>query len=133
MITCTPLAVFRQRLLNAARSVMEYDHSEDRVRRGEIYMGGFIKSCGAPACVLGHYAAREDLQDDFKVFGFGIVHKYGGFSLGFDSGYVRKHFNLKSDELKSLFGEQGCGNATRAKQVSEYMNNFVAKKYPQWQ
>lgn len=135
MITCTPIAVFRQRLLNAAQSVLDYDHSEDKVVPGEIYMGSYIKPCGAPACVLGHYAAREDLQDDFRVQYRGIISRWqltdGG--LGYDSIQVRAHFNIRLDESLALFGEYGCGNAKHPEQVSEFINNFVAKKYPQWQ
>lgn len=134
MITCTPIAGFRQRLLNAAQSVLDYDHSEDEVVPGEIYMGSYIKPCGAPACVLGHYCAREDLQDDFRVVGRGIRGRYSpGDGLGFDSIEVRMHFGLRFDESHTLFGEYGCRNAKSAEQVSEYIRNFVAKKYPQWQ
>lgn len=136
MITCTPIAVFRQRLLNAAQSVLDYDHSEDRIVPGEIYMGSYIKPCGAPACVLGHYCAREDLQDDFSVRYRGIISRNANpndNSLGFDSIEVRRHFDLRFDESHAIFGEYGCRNARHPEQVSEFIRDFVANKYPQWQ
>src|SRR5688572_21144506 len=33
----------------------------------EFHMHRFVNACGTPACVLGNYAAREDLQSAFRI------------------------------------------------------------------
>lgn len=76
-------------------------------------------SCGTPACCLGTYASRQDLQSDFGVFydsigkGFvtskKIVDK--GACLAPDSYRVVRHFDITPQESWELFSPKGCNNA----------------------
>lgn len=136
MITCTPLAICRQRLLNAALAVEEYDHSTDRNSAGMISMSAYQKECGSPACVLGHYAYREDLQDVFRINGqYCLLDKQENFTLGYDYPQVCEHFGLTPREARMLFSSHGCGvegGVAKPQTVVNYIRNFVARKYPQW-
>lgn len=132
----TPLTIVRQRLLNAAKAVMEFDHSEDRWRPGLIDMAHYAKHCGSPGCVLGHYAARQDLQDEFILLGSKLQSTIGSWkywdSLSFDNKIVQDHFHLTQTEAYNLFAQTGCLGAQTADQVNRYIRRFIDRKYPQW-
>lgn len=151
LVVSSQAAMFRHRLLNAARAVVEFDHSQDKVRQGRVWMTYYMKPCGAPACVLGHYALRADLQDAFKVVGSQIAPIDNEHApVIYDGWRIRDHFGLSYEEANDLFSAGGCGVGNggdpleesdfhnrhpglEPERVAQYIRNFVARKYPQWE
>jgi len=80
--------------------------------------------CGTPACALGHYAARGDLQDAFRLDNRGfLVH------LGDETPYEMelRHFAIDGDQEDELFSAMGCGDAKTTIEAAEYIERFVAE------
>lgn len=97
--------------------------------------------CGTPACALGHYGARTDLQRIMKVsyntHSFGVKFADLVFfgtkdeSVNYDDDRLEDHFGLNSSEMRELFDYDGCGDAKTSLQAAKYIERFVAKKmYP---
>lgn len=136
--------VQNQRLLNVARALRESPEPED------FTMQYFVQSCGTPACALGHYAFRRDLQHTFKFVAFigevwdsnarsfqpGVKYDIARVddahdrqsSLSYDSVEVLEHFGITALESDELFGAYGCGNAQTAKRAAGYIERFAAKR-----
>lgn len=99
-----------------------------------------MNNCGTPACAFGHYAARADLQDAFrllnpKIFGhfpqdFQGVATADGTHIEYSELQVREHFDLNGDEVEEIFGGYGCAAARTAIQAADYLEAFVARKWP---
>jgi hypothetical protein len=131
-MTSDQSAIYRQRLLNVARALREaplpkafcmqfWTYDDSRLERGF--------PCGTPACALGHYAARADLQDEFF-----INHRGRLDTIERDELPIRlavKHFGLTEAETDRLFEMWGCGGATTPIEAAEYIEAFVATKYPE--
>jgi len=91
--------------------------------------------CGTPACAVGHYAARRDLQDfmqlavdrDTGSLRFGV---WGATKLANDywdyNAAICSHFDITPDQREELFGADGCGDAETANQAARYIERFVA-------
>ena len=104
--------------------------------------------CGTPACALGHYAARSDLQDDFELkhrmngiylteFGEKQI-KYEGVQRSRD-GFIDcpfqaavRHFGITREEASNLFSSSGCGEATTPTEAADFINGFILEKYPEF-
>ncbi len=116
----------KKRLLNAARAVEE--HPVPR----EFTMGRFKHDCGTPACVLGCYAVRHDLQRTFKpALGYTMSMRLFRDEyriIGCDSDEVLKHFDIYAEEAMELFGSTGCGGAKTPQEAAAYIRAFVARK-----
>lgn len=122
------MSIYAQRLLNVALACRQSPHPE------LFTMAMHVHACGTPACAFGHYAARGDLQEDFKllnpVFYGPIVERcegvcsVHGYKVCYDE--AGAHFGLDDAGLEELFGEDGCGNARNAIQAAEYIERFVA-------
>lgn len=119
------VAVYRDRMLRAARSVRE-------AAPEDFTMAAFSR-CGTPACVLGHYAARDDLQDAFEIH---VEHDWirrsdgSGIPFGYCDVYVLKHFGISHDEANELFSTEGCGGAVTPEAADIYIRKFIARKWP---
>lgn len=83
--------------------------------------------CGAPACVLGHYASRHDIQHTFHLDQSGSLCA-GGRKVCHNDPEVRTHFGLTSDEAIRLFGIHGCGNAQNPAEAADYIEGFIKGK-----
>jgi hypothetical protein len=117
---------FRQRLLNVARALRE---SPDAAK---FTMETFFRvRCGTPACALGHYACRTDLQSAFAwdKRDYYPTDKATGNSFGYDERPVLEHFGLSAPEACELFATDGCDNAVTATDAAEYIEHFVQRKY----
>lgn len=126
-----------KRLLNVARALDE--SKEPKKFSMETYLnddGDRVSNrwCGTPACALGHYAVRKDLQ---KFLRPGINREYNvpclryarsGRETGWDLPGVQRHFGISYEEAEELFDFSGCGYASTPKEASRYIKRFVAKK-----
>lgn len=127
----------RKRLLNVAKALRESKKPK------AFTMDGFIHSpwdvvrgfdCGTPACALGHYASRRDLQ---KVLYIGkaqarpeVLMRLSGSSeiCTINTDKILEHFGITYDESEELFGAVGCGHAKTAIQAAKYIERFVKRK-----
>jgi hypothetical protein len=111
-----------QRLLNVARALRESRNPE------QFTMGRYVNMCGTPGCALGHYAARHDLQDYFRLNQHWLESSrpdpmeiiYGAMD----------HFEITEKQSDELFSEVGCGNAKTPIQAAEYIEAFVERHRP---
>jgi len=130
LVTCTPIAIYRHRLLMLEKALFEAPHPE------EFDMSLVIHDCGTPGCAFGHYVYRTDLQDAFapqQVRGFWFpVFKGTDRAAVYFEREVREHFGLSLDEQKGLFSSCGCAGAKTAVDAAAFVAQFVDCKYPQW-
>jgi hypothetical protein len=129
-----------ERLLLAVRAIEEAEHPERFAMAGYIHgpdpygaLQEYPKAwCGSPACILGHLAAREDLQDFFKAQDMSLVYntpidEWSNY-VSFTDARLSAWFGLTSGEMLELFGSEGCGGATTVEEASEYIKQFIALK-----
>lgn len=117
--------VFEQRLRNcqvALRDAISNGHNFDMSR---------YHHCGTPMCVFGHYVARHDLQQEFRLGSVcSVDYVAGGGFAGICSGGPQKHFGITYDEANELFSAEGCGHAETPQQAIAYIEDFIARKWP---
>lgn len=116
-----------QRLLNVARALRESPNPE------MFTMCEYGRSCGTPACALGHYAARQDLQnhlalvkkdkETFPVSYLSLAKK--NYPISYHDRSVLDHFGIDQWQATKLFGSCGCGGAKTAEAAAEYIERFV--------
>jgi len=123
----------KERLLNVAKALRESPAPD------KFNMNRVSHACGSPACAIGHYVARQDLQSDFlpvppghshmdREGGTGHVLLTSGKVVFFTARSLLEHFDLDSDEYEQLFGGgYGCGDARTAIEAAEYIERFVAR------
>ena len=111
-------AVYKKRLLNVAKALRESPAPE---RFSMEYYAH--RDCGTPACALGHYAARRDIQRTFTIERDGAF----GFDIEYE-GQIGDHFGLFDEEVNELFGTFGCRDAKTPAQAARYIERFVARK-----
>ncbi len=146
-----------KRLLNVARALREAHAAKKKFDMGKWVFGDetalshdfdldknctITKNeeanfCGTPACALGHYAARTDLQRILKVsilknhegIPYATMDAFGGEpGCDWDDEVVCQHFGITDDEFYELFDAEGCGGARTALQAAKYIEKFVVKK-----
>lgn len=129
----------KQRLLNVAKACRESPNPEAFTMRKVHY-------CGTPACALGHYAARRDLQQMFQLptreaLDFnrdrGPLQVYlgscsiivGAWGATSPSGalfvHAQHHFGITAAQAEDLFSSRGCGNARTPIEAAKYIERFV--------
>jgi len=84
-------------------------------------------SCGTPACALGHYAFRRDLQRAFQL-NEGELATSSGQWIDFGEYKVLEHFGINGSESFDLFSARGCDNAKTAIQAAIYIEKFLDRK-----
>lgn len=128
--------VFEKRFANAVIALRETRHPES-FRMGDYgnadMTSGFFRtkeadSCGTPYCVLGNYAFRTDLQRSFDLWKGGLC--VGRTVVRYDGAEVMAHFGITEEEANDLFGPSGCNDAQSPEEAIEYIEAFVAKKWP---
>lgn len=91
-------------------------------------------ACGTPACLLGNYALRVDLQDAFAAhpgeseYDMGrVVNAKTGEVVYCDEYAMLDHFDITTRQAERLFDADGCNNAgtDRAKALA-YVEHFMA-------
>ena len=124
----------KERLLNVAKALREAPNPT-------AFTMATFQECGTPACALGHYAARQDLQTAFELGEiWGIVPRgqrdeYGNRSmtLEYAGTEVCEHFGITHVQATELFADGGehtpvgCGNPNNAIEAAEYIERFVAE------
>ena len=112
--------------------------SEYNEEKGDyVYCNVEKNFCGTPACALGHYAARTDLQrllkvsilKDYHGVPYATVDRFGGEpGCDWNNEEVEEHFGINSDEYNELFDWDGCGDAKTPLQAAKYIERFVHRK-----
>lgn len=127
----------KERLLNVARALRESPNPE------QFHMSSYGHDCNTPACAIGHYAARPDLQDAFALDTYGWLIHRDGRPCNYFHEEVHAHFDITPEQSSLLFsgdtdgddfdedGEPnrvwGCNSARTALEAAEYIENFVAR------
>ena len=112
----------KKRLLNVARALRESKEPD------EFTMAYYGLSCGTPACALGHYAVRSDLQDEFSLDKEGDLIDQCGELVAYSDPSVRTHFGLTLEQADHLFSACGCGFAETALEAAEYIERWIAEQ-----
>lgn len=120
----------RKRLLSVARALRESPEA------ATFSMHVYGRGCGTPACALGHYAAREDLQERFQLRSANdradewayVYDRKTGACVAYNSEVVMTHFDIGWFHADALFGVAGCGDAKTAKQAADYIEWWVARE-----
>lgn len=112
------------RLLKVARALRESDHPR------QFTTAAYRNDCGTPACALGHYAHRTDLQRLFTPTPYGPSYVFRATEdvISFYDHRVCAHFGITKDEAYELFSvRKGCGEARTARAAARYIERFVAR------
>jgi hypothetical protein len=116
--------VNKERLLNVAKALRESPDASG------FTMERYINHCGTPACALGHYAARTDLQNFLRQEGRTIVYADTVIDRAiaqYGDQETLDHFDISRTEAYALFSEFGCGGAVTAIEAAKYIERFVAE------
>lgn len=128
--------VYKKRLLNVAKALRESKSPQAFTMYYYVHSGyttdnkGKVPECGTPACALGHYAARRDLQRTLYIDSkTAVIGTKDGRESDYGSYAVLNHFGLDHAQSEELFGGDGCGFATSVKQAALYIERFVKKNF----
>lgn len=137
-----------KRLLNVARASREhpvperfsmncYIHGDEfstRQNQDAVKRGGVTPKdwCGTPACALGTFASRTDLQRKFVILrGSGglpqLSFREGEAKATYDSHASQDYFGLSYGQMSDIFGYDGCGGAKSPEAAALYIEAFVKK------
>lgn len=115
----------KKQIKNVIRALKETPHKD------RFDMASWAHPCGTPACAIGNYAQRTDLQDTFCL----RAGDWGGMNLintvddtvAHLEDEVAEHFDLSEEEAEMLFGQQGCGGATTTEQAIEFLEWYLQR------
>ena len=99
------------------------------VKPSQFDMTMYVHWCGTPACVLGHFAARSDLQKKFTLSdgGWSAVHvRKTGESIDYFDDEVLTYFGITRAQSERLFGadeNEGATPATMRKRIRKFIDN----------
>ncbi len=97
--------------------------------------GGGNNWCSTPACAIGHFAFRTDLQQVMKIREVYIGdYRRTSEVVGSDDctdwwKIAKEYFQLDGRECDELFNPEGCGGAKTIEQAVEYICEFWERKY----
>jgi hypothetical protein len=111
----------KERLLNVAKALRESPSPS------VFTMMKYGHGCGTPACALGHYAVRGDLQDVFALTESGSLVMAKDHLDYYTLSPTLQHFGITREQEDELFGCHGCGNAQTPNEAADYIERFVAK------
>ncbi len=140
----------KKRLLNVAKALRETQTPDD------FRMSLFGNACGTPACALGHYASRTDLQ---KAFVFRVNREDAAYNkrqsqamledpstyrglisphvatvkrpraaLWYDGPEILEHFGITDYQAELIFGGHGCGGARHPDEAAQFIERFVEEQ-----
>lgn len=126
------------RLLNVARALRESPKPEAFDMHSYFNISNDENWCGTPACALGHFGSRRDLQSLMRPGysnpeGFGdslpVLFYNNNKQVDFASRTIEKYFGITSDQTYELFSMIGCGKARTVDAAATYIENFVRHNY----
>lgn len=129
-----------KQIMNRRRGIFNVANFKNLIRAVEsahpddFTMETYANDCGTPACVLGHYASRGDLQSEFRLTSprinmMKMVRNHAGHALSYVSEEVLTHFGLTPDEADALFSEGGCGQAGDDRDAAlQYLRLFLKER-----
>ena len=94
-------------------------------------MQRYVHVCGTPACALGFYAAREDLQSFLTLRAGDMTYTRPDSDMRpshracYTDDQLCAHFGLKPKEMFLLFSSRGCDNAATREDAIEYLEGFI--------
>ena len=126
--------------VNMVKMIRALDEAEHPNRFNMERYGRQHEGCCTPCCVLGHYAARRDLQDVIRLDSQGIIRLtantkvgFSGDPVDFDDFAILEHFGITKDQAYLLFDADGCGNAGRDIERAKYfIYGFLAGEGYAW-
>lgn len=127
-------AIYRKRFANLIRVLRDAQKSEDLRAKFTMNQYGFsatttaYDACGTPACAMGHYAFRKDVQRTFSLNTGGWVVAYDGHHIPDEASHFAEHFGISLDEVERLFGFEGCNNAKTPKQAADFLAAWLKKE-----
>lgn len=116
--------------LDRLRKVVQALREVPREQKPYFTMGRYVHDCGTPACALGHFAARRDLQRPFKILPNGSpgpkaeARYRGDWNLLGEAG---AYFGLDQDQMYELFNIDGCNYAKTPAQAARYIERFIKR------
>lgn len=110
-----------QRLLNVATALREAPRS--LARKFDMTLYGH--NCKTPACAIGHYAFRRDLQRVFRLSRDGRLIFPNGEKTSHSDVTSLRHFGITYDESCELFDDTGCDEAKTPIQAARYIEKFL--------
>jgi len=129
--------IHAKRLLNVARALRESPQPAAFTMGDYCYGRHDDYPCGTPACAVGHYAARRDLQGLFRLSSGTLqilkdrrTYVWVNFCDEVDE-KAERHFGINSDEWTELFSYAGCDNAQTPEEAAAFIERFVARKWPE--
>lgn len=84
-------------------------------------------SCGTPACAFGHYVARTDLQDTFRLGKDGdplYIETATQSPMGAGLSAANRHFRLEGEGSR-IFDADGCDNAETPGEAADFIQSFI--------
>lgn len=99
--------------------------------------------CRTPGCIIGNYAARQDLQTLFYINDDNDIclrvepyplepHGVRAHLLFFENPKFLEHFGISFDEAYELFSGRGCDRAGKdAVKAANYIEDFITRKLEQ--
>ncbi len=129
---------YLKRLTNLARIARDAQKAESllsKVRRFTMHRWGYGadkgETCGTPACLLGHYAARIDVQRRFSLRKDGEVRTHG--KGRYANSLIQRaadHFGITFDDAHAMFGNSQAPGANQAKSpagAAQYVERFIER------
>lgn len=114
--------VYIKRLENLIRALDESPNP------GAFTMDYFAHNFDTPACVLGHYVLRRDLQRVFKLRGGFPQDSRTGEWISYHFDVVLDHFGINKVEASDLFASGGCGDAKTPEEACAYIKTFIDQR-----
>jgi len=125
--------IHAKRLLNVAVALLDAASSIKDGEKSCFTMKSYFNECGTPACALGHYATRTDLQEAFHQGPIEDRWVYLAGTTEFLTDYycapVQYHFGITKVQARMLFSGGGCGGANTELEAVKYIKWFVSEHH----
>lgn len=130
--------IYLKRLNNLARILREaalIEKTREEFRGFDMSRWGYSarpgQTCGTPACALGHYADRRDVQRRFSLTKQGEVKTHGkGARSGGLIDRAGDHFGITSEQAHAMFGggdDPGDNKAKMPNGAAYYVERLIKR------
>jgi len=100
------------------------------VKPRDFNMTVYLHPCGSPACVLGYFASRGDLQRKFKLTKHSVSLRDTDEPVDFYDEEVCGYFGITYTQAESLFGCEGANEFATPAQMRRRIRKFIDKNVP---